>query len=266
MHGLFQPAVDAHFDVDTRRELVVWGSGENIDARYRQRCTTGDGPSSVSWHHVAGAKNGYSPGYDDVKSIVIVNRQVRDQDLGILVGRDNGDVSLLSAAQDNFGKCLANLSPDHADQPLRNVSQRSIMSLDVLDGLVAATTRAGVLLYRLPQPDVQLSPSLVGPVEYYGLEENVFDNKNVNMGHAKWMGDTSMMATALRGSKEPLRYLSLTPTGWVSQVAAKNAHIERQFGIGYGNICPSSLQPVRLSANLKGTSLLLSSWRDGTCR
>lgn len=264
----FQPVVDAHLCPESRQELVVWGAGENIVARYRQRNVTG-GATRTSWHRSDGERFGYVPGYDDVKALVIVDQSHQGR-RGILAGRDNGDLCLLSAQPDQFGERLARFSPSHAEEPISGIrpggdaGQNTIMSLDVLDGLVAASTKNDVILYRLPQDDDSFN---IAPLEIYNFGARAFEHRNMTLGCAKWMGDNELMAVALRGSKEPLRYLTLTPHGWSSYVAAKNADIEQQFGIGYGNICPNSLVPVKPYANTKGgTNLLLSAWRDGTCR
>lgn len=264
----FQPIVDAHLCAETGEELVVWGAGENIVARYRRRNLARDS-TKTSWRRSDGDRFGYVPGYDDVRALAIVDRPQQGWP-EILAGRDNGDLCLLSAQPDQFGERLASFSPSHAEgaisasQTGEAVAQSTIASLDVQDGLVAASTKESVVLYRLPQDD---DPTNVAPLEIYNLGAEASEQKNVTLGSAKWMGSKELMAVALRGSKEPLRYLTLTPHGWSSSVGVKNADIEQQFGIGYGNICPNSLQPVKPHANTKGeTSLLLSAWRDGTCR
>lgn len=266
--AIFQPVVDAHLCPERGEELLVWGAGENILARYRPRSLTGDSVKA-SWHLHEGHLAGYRPGYDDVRALAIVDRPhngTRD----ILAGRDNGDLRLLSAQPDQFGGRLAHFDPCYAEgvvpgiQPGEDASQSTIMSLDVLDGLVAASTKESVILYRLPQDDDTAS---IASLEMYNLGARAFEPKNVTLGNARWMGDNELLAIALRGSKEPLQYLTLTPDGWSTSVAAKNADLEKRFDIGYGDICPNALQPVKPHANIRGgTSLLLSGWRDGSFR
>ncbi|KAK0628886.1 hypothetical protein B0T17DRAFT_588872 [Bombardia bombarda] len=257
----FQPVVDAHLDPETNQELVVWGAGENIVARYRERRGRGE-PANITWHRSEGKDLGFTAGYDDVISISILKTR-HQAGRAILTGRDNGDLSLLSAEPDRFGERLVHFHPT----PEEHLQQDTINSLDVLNTsskmLISAATKSGVLVYHLPEDDV----SEVTPSTTYDLRTDVFDNSAAQLCRATWMGQGDVLALALKGCKDPLRYLSLTPSGWTHHSAAKNMDVERQFDIKYGNICPNSLQPVQPVAGSKGgTSLLLSAWRDGTCR
>jgi len=148
-----------------------------------------------------------------------------------------------------------------------------VASLDVRGGRVAVAGKAEVVVWDLPleadlggREEVEVRPSLV-----YDLGEKVFRASRRGLQRpqvcrATWMGD-GMMALALKGVDDPLRYLEMTPTGWTHRTAVKSARLEEKFGIEYGNICPSSLTPVQpLASSRGGTSLLLSAWRDGSIR
>ncbi|KAK0707427.1 hypothetical protein B0H67DRAFT_495384 [Lasiosphaeris hirsuta] len=271
--GRFQPVVDAHLDPDTREEMVIWGAGEDVVARYRQ--PGGAAATKVTWAGSDGKDFGFGAGYDDVRALSIVRGQARyDGGRSFLTGRDNGELALLSAEPDRFGDRLVQFRPvsasvdgDEVDENTqRPVEQETINSLAVLrDGpksLIAAATKSSVIVYGLPEDDATEAT----PLTIYDLRRDIFPS-GTQLCRAAWMGQGEIMALALRGCNDPLRYLSITPTGWTHHTAAKNADIEQRYDITYGNVCPNSLQPVRPHASSKGgPSLLLSAWRDGTCR
>ncbi|KAK3349924.1 hypothetical protein B0T25DRAFT_549234 [Lasiosphaeria hispida] len=269
----FQPVVDAYLDPDTREEMVIWGAGEDVVARYRQPGATAT--TEVTWAGSDGKDFGFKAGYDDVRALSIVKGQARyDGCRSFLTGRDNGELALLSAEPVRFGERLVQFRPAPAvvdgeevdEDAEESVEQETINSLDVLrDGpknLIAAATKSSVLVYGLPEDDA----AEANPLTIYDLRRDIFPS-GTQLCRATWMGQGETIALALRGCNDPLRYLSITPTGWTHHTAAKNANIEQKFDITYGNVCPNSLQPVRPHASSKGgPSLLLSAWRDGTCR
>ena len=267
----FQPVVDVDYNMNSGREMVVWGAGEDIVARYRGRARTRGLSGTTSWYQLEGADQGLRPGYDDVTALATV----RLPHLGapaILAGRDNGDLSLLSGeANNSFGRRLASFSPEHASGSTEGIptaerpAQNTIMSLDTLnennEGLVAACSNLGVSLYRLPEDN---STTNIAPVEIYDLAPHT----TRQVWNAKWMGGSDLLAIALQGTHEPLRYLTVTPSGWTVEAAAKNARVEQQFGKREEQpVFANSLQPVRRVPGATATTpLLLSSWKDGTIR
>ncbi|KAK3381615.1 hypothetical protein B0H63DRAFT_502050 [Podospora didyma] len=281
--GPFQPVIDAHFDPETQEELVVWGAGENVVARYRLRAPRGKW-SKVSWLRSEGKDLGFAAGHGDIRAIAIAKRHANHHGGGraILTGRDNGELVLRSlepgrygAAEPNpFGDHIVRFSPAYADDPASGAVsgplplQDTILSLDVShsgnQSLIAAATKSTVLVYGLPEDD----STEVAPLTNYNLRHDVLGNPTTQLCRATWIGQSDVLALALKGCKDsPLQYLSITPSGWTHHVAAKNADVERQFGIEYGNICPNSLQPVQPPGGQRGgNNLLLSAWRDGTCR
>jgi hypothetical protein len=273
-HAPFQPVLDAHLSPDSHEELLVFGAGEDIIARRRRRVGSGaeSTEQTTTWYRSHGHEFGFAPGYDDVRAISIVAQPSGGQngDLAILAGRDNGYLSLLSAADDSFGNLIASFSPLHAAPSGAEAgeetitSQGTINSVDVLSGrnMFAATTKTSVLLYDLPQE----TPANVGPSTVFDLGRDVFDNKSMTLSNAKWIGD-DLLALGLSGGKDPLRYLTVTPSGFTVDVAAKNADLEERFGVEYSRLCASSIQPLNASSITNGkANLLLSAWRDGTCR
>lgn len=268
--GLFQSVVDVHFDPSTQQELVVWGAGEDIVGRYRQRRGHGQ-VSETSWHQSSGKELGLSVGYDDVKALKIVRH---GSGRAIITGRHNGQLSLLSAEPGRFGERIAWFGcPSTAASETGSISQQTheqqtINSVDIFQGdaqtLIAAATHSAVKVYGLPEDDT----AEVAPLGTYDLKCGIITSSSTRLCRARWMEQGQSLALALTGCSDPLRYITLTPSGWTHHSAAKNAELERQFDIKFDRtICPNSLEPVHRHAVARGgTSLLLSSWRDGTCR
>lgn len=276
----FRTIIDARFDLGSRRELLVWGAGQDIVARYRDSGPAGQ-PSTTpgsSWNQIKGESFGFAAGHGDVQAINIINLP-KGGGSAVLAGRANGDLSLYSAAQDDsFGTRRANFSPTHIEDPKQRFEaenwQKTIESVDVYDekgeGLVAVTTNNGpILVYRLPHSHDGHNTN-ISPSDSFNLLDTLLpppsNDYQPSVLNAKWMGRNDM-AVALRGPKEPLMYLTMTPTGWVATSSAKNKDIEVQFGPQTMPIFPNSLQPVTPHSDIPwDTKLLLSSWRDGTVR
>jgi hypothetical protein len=251
-------------DPHTQQDFVVWGAGDSLAARYRQRQPNG-WPGTVSRAVADGSQlGGYVPGYDDILDLAIVDHVTDGHNgLAILTGRDNGHLSLVSALPARFGQRLADFSPSfNADGLPRTPDQDTINSLDLLRddtrNLVAATTKTSIMVYALPSDDAsEIAPLTIIPFS---------PSSEAQLCRATWMSQGTVLAIAAKGCKDPLRYACVTPDGWAHHTAAKNAHLEGRFGLEYGNICPNSLTPIQTSSGRGPLSLLLSAWRDGTCR
>jgi len=255
----FLAVADAHFDPHSQREVVVWGAGEDVVARYRERQGPGRA-SKTSWHRLVGRELGLSPGVDDINAIKVVPH---GSGYGILIGRHNGQLALLSGDPDKFGEEIALFSP------ALDVPHLEINSLDVIDisesskRLIAVATKSSIQVYCLPEDVV----ANTAPLENYNLRENGAIPRSARVGCAKWMEQGASLALGLVGCKDALRYLDLTPDGWVCHSVAKNERVRKQFDAVFdGTVCPNSLEPVYMSGSGRGTRLLLSAWRDGTIR
>ncbi|KAK0704178.1 hypothetical protein B0T21DRAFT_416710 [Apiosordaria backusii] len=262
--GLFHSVVDAHFDPATHEELVVWGAGEDIVARYRERHEV-DNFSNSSWHRINGKELGFRAAYDDVNSIKIVKHHTGR---AIVTGRHNGTLSLISAEPGRFGDPISEFKfTSTSASDTNNASEpENVSSLDILQHgaktRVAAATRNNLVIFDLPG-DI---PTELEPCATFDLKTEIFSLNTSRLSRARWMEQGETIALALSGSSNPLRYLSLTPTGITHHTAAKNATIAAQFELkDNGNICPNSLEPVYRDGGSR-TSLLLSAWRDGTIR
>nr|CAE85567.1 hypothetical protein [Neurospora crassa] len=306
--NMFQSVVDAHFDFATGRELLVWGAGEDLVARRRD---WGGGQQKsksapkFSWFKASGHEEGFRKGYDDVRALHVVKGDVplcgggrgkgsggvkkdgggeedgngRGYGRAVVVGRDNGDLALVEAEGERFGKRIVKFKPHEGEEGERLV-QDTINSVDVLYDtpggrrLVAAATKKAVGVYALPDGEEEIGEDEeVSPVVVYDLQRSVLDSSTAQLCSAKWMGGQgNVMALALKGCSERLQYLSITESGWTHHTTAKS--IIRSGGVGGlsipdADICANSLSPVYANPHEQksgGTTLLLSGWKDGTCR
>lgn len=219
---------------------------------------------------------GFAAGQADIQAINIVDLPYRDGS-AVLAGRTNGDLSLHSVKRDDsFGTQLASFSPAHfADQQQRIYAedwQKKVESVDIHDekgkGLMAVTTNTGpILLYRLPS-SLDEGVTNIAPTDSFDIVATLIadgERGQVSVLNAKWMGENDL-AVATRGSNLPLKYLTITPSGWEVATAAKSPGIDVRFGPQDGAVYPDSLRPVKPHPDVPGTKLLLSSWRDGTVR
>ena len=265
----FIPYLDAYLDPETREELVVWGAGEGIVGRRRQRATGGKAGEGV-WHTINGSDTGHVRGYDDVTAISIVRDAAgHTGQMGVLTGRYNGDLSLLSAEDGRFGERIStfrapNEPEEHSGRAAsQSLSYGAINSLDILPqrGMAAATTRTSVFLYDLPRHDA----SEVHPSAVFDLKGYVPAHSTMSLCNAKWMDEGNLLALGLKGCSDPLRFLSVNPDRLTLSTAAKNPSME-DMSISHDKLCPSSIQPVNMSSVASNKSFLLSAWRDGKCR
>lgn len=266
---MFQPVVAVGLDEGAGREVVVWGAGEDLVGRVRARGKDG----GVRWVGRRGVEGGWKGGYGDLKGVAVVEWRGGGEEKEVVVtGRDSGEVEMVWGEGKRFGEGVGVrfVLGEEGEGGLETVG-----SLDVWGGRrVAVAGKTEVVVWGLPVDggvgdggeEVEVRPSLV-----YDLGEKVFRASRRGLQRpqvcrATWMGE-GMMALALKGVDDPLRYLELTPTGWTHHTAVKSSRLEEKFGIEYGNLCPSSLTPVQpLASSRSGTNLLLSAWRDGSIR
>lgn len=267
----FHPALDAHLDLSTGEDLVIWGAGENLVARRRRR---GRGPTAIpketAWHSLDGKAIGYRSGVDDIKAVSILEDVCgRPGSLGVLVGRDNGHLALLSAGRESFGERLADLSPQHIMDGGEQWTQGTINSVDVLrrQNLVAVAGKSGAFIYPLPE-DEGFSAN-IAPSTFLNVASQSLNAGGFSLGNAKWMGENTM-ALGLSGCNDSLRYVTLTPAGFENITTVKNDALSENFRINYttSRLCTGSLTPIDASSIIggRGSNLLLSAWRDGSVR
>lgn len=258
----YHPALDAHFDLSTREDLVIWGAGENLVARRRLNRSAEATPAETVWHRLDGKDLGYRSGVDDIKALSLVQSPCgKPGELGALVGRDNGQLVLLSASRSDFGERMAVFAPELVS------NQGTINSIDVLRhaGLAAVTAKSGAFIYSLPET----TGAEVAPTAYLDLPKQGLDPTAISLGNAKWMGE-NLMVLGLSGCQDALRYVSVDATGFGEVQRVGNPELVGRFDINYdkSRLCTRSLTPIDASsiAGGNGANLLLSAWRDGTVR
>ncbi|KAK2074682.1 hypothetical protein P8C59_008870 [Phyllachora maydis] len=268
----YHPVIDVRTELlGTGHEVVVWAEGEDVMVRYRERRGPGNGLKG-KWRRSVGEALGYRSGVHDVRALALLDRDAGFADgFGMLVGRHNGHLALLKANDgEGFGEQLATFGRGQSETDIETPAKgaQPVYSMDVLprgsDSRIVVTTKSRVLIYGVPNEPW----SEVQPLTTWDLPLGRDKGPKANASCAKWMADGTLLALALHGCPDPLRYLSLSPAGeWVCHATAKNARLESHLDLKYGNICAFSLQPVApLATSRKGSSLLLSSWNDGTCR
>lgn len=265
----FHPALDARFDLAEREEFVIWSAGESLVGRRRVGTPGHPIPDTESWYRVDGKAQGYVAGPDDIKAVSFIEEIGGHQGaLGVVVGRDNGHLHLLDASKKDFGRKVFDFKPGHSEKTRFRWTQSTINCVEVLQsrGIVAAGSKSGVFLYRIP--DAGTDAAAVEPSSYLDLvDKDIDDTVSPSVGGAKWMGEDTL-ALGLAGCTDPLRYATLTPTGLQELTAVKNPKLWSDFSLSFSNrrLCCSSLAPVDASSILGGggSNLLLSAWRDGT--
>ncbi|CAK7236964.1 hypothetical protein SBRCBS47491_009816 [Sporothrix bragantina] len=310
----FRPALAIHFQTDLSEgnkqlglgvdgeEMLVVGAGEDIVVRYRKRGRQGrqgenldeenNTPASApAWNVLNGQDAGFRPGYDDVRAVSVVDNAMGiPHRRGILVGRESGNITLISAESDEtFGRPLAHFLPDDSVE----LDQTRIYSIDVLadrrssatvgasDGqgcLAAVTTPSDILFYPMPQTEnknspesvANVSPATVHSVAAFPMgDAGLYHNGMRQPFNARWMEADGVLAVALGAGPTPLRYLTMTPTGTMELTSAYTLPelMEHYCLRDTTLVLPSSLTPVAASTITGGNGhLVLSGWRDGTCR
>ncbi|KAF9876042.1 F-box domain protein [Colletotrichum karsti] len=252
----FHPVIDARLTFDKSWELVSWGAGEDIVGRFRPLNTRGE---SDAWFHMEGKAKGYEAGVGDVTAIHIAEPHGK---LGLFVGRANGDLSLVSAAPGSAGKTLADFKIPKPTGTLEATTWTSISSIDTLpsQSSVIAGNRATVSLFPL---DAETTGE-AAPLDSQTF--NTSGQSRTQFIHAAKVMNNDTVVCALAGDIDPIRYLTITPTGFTPNLASKNPSLLASRGIDTNKrLTVRAIQPVNPGPS-GHTNLLLSAWDDGTCR
>ncbi|KAK8045017.1 hypothetical protein PG993_005041 [Apiospora rasikravindrae] len=126
------------------QEMVVWGAGEDIFARYRNTPMSTSHPDI--WHSLPGSENGFNPGKDDVTSVSILDQETEPN---VVVGRASGDLRLLSLDPAQFGRTRMAFQPSVTEDTKNHHTQNEIQAVDFhqKSRTLAASTKSNVLLY-----------------------------------------------------------------------------------------------------------------------
>ncbi|KAI2628148.1 hypothetical protein GGS21DRAFT_527975 [Xylaria nigripes] len=247
-------------------ELVVCGAGEDVWARIRRKDHTS--VVSENWYCSQGSESGFVAGKDDTTAISIAKAQSSGEieDLGVVVGRANGDLRLLSLGDSSFGHTLMQFRPS----PSSSLQQREIQAIDIDNdsGMIAVGTREDFLLYPI-QGRSQIQHNLVNstctdPVTAVSLRTMPECSAFGFIRSVKTLKKDTF-AVALNRSFDPIHVIHATPTGLSlskpALISSEHSHL--------GSIPPTirALLPVDLRSIASGCgNTLLSSWDDGTIR
>ncbi|KAH7020934.1 uncharacterized protein B0I36DRAFT_252663 [Microdochium trichocladiopsis] len=270
--------VAAHETRDGRRnsETVIWGAGEDLVARTRSHRGTAE--QEETWHLSEGARHGYTAGKDDVTSLSVVedsSRASAGKGIAAVVGRASGELALLSLDKDSFAQPVLHFrpSPEHGTK----LEQREIQALDTSrhGGLLASATKDTIMLYsynsheeqvnsKAPSSDaVEETPS-IGPNDFMILRDQEGSRPFQVMRDVKFVGH-DLLAVGLTSSLDPLRYITIRPSGLDMEAATKltGGYIKDESESG----TVRAILPVGSNTMAGGhESTILSAWDDGTIR
>ncbi|KAF5682730.1 hypothetical protein FDENT_7517 [Fusarium denticulatum] len=205
---LFHSVLDARLISSLNNEVIAAGVGENLMVCIKPI----DGPQDA-WYQIGGHDHGYRAGTGDVTATSVTEN---DGIPNIVVGRANGDISIHSG-KDKFVTIAKHLSPtdeallSHASDPMRkSPGQVAVSSLQwhPETNLLASGKGSVLTLYNLGVSDDQV----LSPLDYHEFSKASPADEASLLRSTKFMGK-DIMACALGGTRNPLRWGQLTPAG-----------------------------------------------------
>ncbi|KND90582.1 hypothetical protein TOPH_04788 [Tolypocladium ophioglossoides CBS 100239] len=252
----FQSVVDAQLVSSTQHEMLACGAGEDLFVRWRAT----DGTCPGTWRSLLGRETGYAAGTGDVTAVSAIERDSRPE---VIVGRANGDVQLLSAADDDsFGQPVKRLLPlDHGEvNPRSSPGQLAVTWTEWQpQAQMIARCRSSLLaLYNLSSED----EAELKPMVYYNASKDERGGDASLVLCAKFMGSDTI-ACGIGGSSEPLRWGKIRPTGLELSPATyySDGQAYSAFTAPRGTV--RAIEPI---GGAKNEHLLLSAWDDGSYR
>ncbi|KAH7157815.1 hypothetical protein B0J13DRAFT_181388 [Dactylonectria estremocensis] len=258
----FHAVLDARLSSDLEHEVIAAGVGENLLVRMKPQ----NRYAPDDWHQLQGKTHGYRAGTGDVTAVSVMER--RGQPV-VAVGRANGDIQILSA-EDDFAQCLQNLTLGNGQvptDPTRTSPGQLAVSWTEWQpelNLLASCKGSLLALHNLETVD---DDTALDAVEHVDFAQSSAQGEASLVRAAKFMSK-DVVACALGGTREPLRWAKLTPTGLEFLNAASNPLVleeaARLTDIRIGEkTAVRAIEPVRGGGS---ESLLLSAWDDGTYR
>ncbi|KAF5529980.1 hypothetical protein FMEXI_13818 [Fusarium mexicanum] len=205
---LFHSVLDARLMSSLNNEVIAAGVGENLMV-----CIKPVDGQQDTWHQIGGHDHGYRAGTGDVTATSVTEI---DGIPNIVVGRANGDISIHSG-QDKFATVAKHLNPPdeallgHASDPMRkSPGQVAVSSLQwhPEKNLLASGKGSVLTLYNLSVSDDQV----LSPLDYHEFSKASPADEASLLRSTKFMGK-DIMACALGGTRNPLRWGQLTPAG-----------------------------------------------------
>ncbi|KAJ4148925.1 hypothetical protein NW765_014617 [Fusarium oxysporum] len=259
---LFHSVLDARLMSSLKNEVIAAGVGENLMVRIKSV----DGQQDT-WHQIGGHDHGYRAGTGDVTATSVTEN---DGIPNVIVGRANGDISI-HCGKDEFAAVARHLSPadeallNHASDPMRkSPGQVAVSSLQwhPETNLLASGKGSVLTLYNLSVSDDQV----LSPLDYHEFSKASPADEASLLRSTKFMSK-DIMACALGGTRNPLRWGQLTPAGLQFFNAHSNSmYVDDASRLVSGGV--SEKTTVRAIEPVRGGSegLLLSAWDDGTYR
>ncbi|ENH61819.1 hypothetical protein FOC1_g10014771 [Fusarium oxysporum f. sp. cubense race 1] len=225
---LFHSVLDARLMSLLKNEVIAAGVGENLMVRIKPV----DGQQDT-WHQIGGHDHGYRAGTGDVTATSVTEN---DGIPNVIVGRANGDISI-HCGKDEFATVARHLSPadeallNHASDPMRkSPGQVAVSSLQwhPETNLLASGKGSVLTLYNLSVSDDQV----LSPLDYHEFSKASPADEASLLRSTKFMSK-DIMACALGGTRNPLRWGQLTPAGLQffnahSNSIQKDDHIMKQ--------------------------------------
>ncbi|KAF5242250.1 hypothetical protein FANTH_8764 [Fusarium anthophilum] len=205
---LFHSVLDARLMSSLNNEVIAAGVGENLMV-----CIKPVDGQQDTWYQIGGHDHGYRAGTGDVTATSVTEI---DGIPNIVVGRANGDISIHSG-QDKFATVAKHLNPpdeallSHAFDPMRkSPGQVAVSSLQwhPETNLLASGKGSVLTLYNLSVSDDQV----LSPLDYHEFSKASPADEASLLRSTKFMGK-DIMACALGGTRNPLRWGQLTPAG-----------------------------------------------------
>lgn len=261
----FHTVLDSRLSNSGDHEILAAGVGENLMIRLRPE----NRASPDVWHQLQGKSHGYSAGTGDVTAVSIIERQGSSE---VVVGRANGGVQLLSA-DDGFTKPRLNLMPlSHVEvNGSPDLMRKSPGQLAVSwtewqpqSNLLASCKGSLMMLYDLSNEE---NKKELSPMAHHDFSKDRPSDEACLVREAKFLS-RDLIACALGGSREPIRWSKVAPYGVEFMNSAKNArlfdHVANLTTARFEDkITVRAIEPVKGAGS---ESLILSAWDDGTYR
>ncbi|KAG4258362.1 hypothetical protein FPRO03_03316 [Fusarium proliferatum] len=205
---LFHSVIDARLMSSPNNEVIAAGVGENLMV-----CIKPVDGQQDTWYQIGGHDHGYRAGTGDATATSVTES---DGIPNIVVGRANGDISIHSG-KDKFATVARHLNPTdeallrHASDPMRkSPGQVAVSSLQwhPETNLLASGKGSVLTLYNLSVSDDQV----LSPFDYHEFSKASPADEASLLRSTKFMGK-DIVACALGGTRNPLRWGQLTPTG-----------------------------------------------------
>ncbi|KAF4421703.1 hypothetical protein FACUT_10921 [Fusarium acutatum] len=205
---LFHSVLDVRLMSSLNNEVIAAGVGENLMV-----CIKPVDGQQDTWYQIGGHDHGYRAGTGDVTATSVTENYGIPN---IVVGRANGDISIHSG-KDKFATVAKHLNPtdeallSHASDPMRkSPGQVAVSSLQwhPETNLLASGKGSVLTLYNLNVSDDQV----LSPLDYHEFSKASPADEASLLRSTKFMGN-DIMACALGGTRNPLRWGQLTPAG-----------------------------------------------------